>query len=228
MHRRIASCRIRPSWKSPHQALYAPDGREDCAGGKQRTVAEAAKDGVFGPFGVFEAFVRCAGRQGLAAEQMSQRPRPQTDTLFPKLELRARDWSRIGHKLGCQLKEGLTDLGRIAHVDIGHVLSVYEDSLKCSLAFGNQRLKSFHQSSGIRSRNHFAVSHGSNFLSRSSCGGRRSICGLLATSCSARTGMLPARALMTDIPHPKLFYKNPIDIHGTAATIRVPIKSAIM
>jgi hypothetical protein len=45
---------------------------------------------------------------------------------------------------------------------------------------------------------------------------------------SARTGMLPARALMTDIPHPKLFYKNPIDIQGTAATIRVPIKSAIM
>jgi hypothetical protein len=25
-----------------------------------------------------------------------------------------------------------------------------------------------------------------------------------------------------------LFYKNPIDIHGTAATIKVPIKSAIM
>jgi hypothetical protein len=33
---------------------------------------------------------------------------------------------------------------------------------------------------------------------------------------------------MADIPHLKLLYKNPIDIHGTAATLRVPIKSAIM
>ena len=205
MHRRIASCRIRPSWKSPHQALYAPDGREDCAGGKQITVAEAAKDGVFGPFGVFEAFVRCIDRRWLAAEQMSQRPRPQADALFPKLELRARDWSWIGHKLGCQLKEGLTDLGRIAHADIGHVLSVYEESLKCSLAFGRQRMKSFHQRSGIRRRSHFAVSHGSHFLSRSSCAGRRSICRLLATSRGAGTGMLSNRAPMTDIPPPKPF-----------------------
>jgi len=34
--------------------------------------------------------------------------------------------------------------------------------------------------------------------------------------------------LIADIPHPKPSYKNPIDIHGTAATMRVPIKSAIM
>jgi hypothetical protein len=44
----------------------------------------------------------------------------------------------------------------------------------------------------------------------------------------AGTGLLLARALMADLPHTKLFYKNPIDIHGTAATIRVPIKSATM
>jgi hypothetical protein len=44
----------------------------------------------------------------------------------------------------------------------------------------------------------------------------------------AGAGMLPVRALMVDVPHPKRFYKNPIDIHGTAATIRVPMKSAIM
>ena len=33
---------------------------------------------------------------------------------------------------------------------------------------------------------------------------------------------------MVDNPHPKLSYKKPIDIHGTAATIIVPIKSATM
>jgi hypothetical protein len=31
-----------------------------------------------------------------------------------------------------------------------------------------------------------------------------------------------------DIAHPKFFYKKPIDIHGTAATIMVPMKSAII
>ena len=45
---------------------------------------------------------------------------------------------------------------------------------------------------------------------------------------SAGLGMSSGRALMADIPHPNLSYKNPIDIHGTAATIRVPIRSAIM
>ena len=47
--------------------------------------------------------------------------------------MRARDRSRIGHKLDCQLKEGLTDLGRIADADIGHVWLVYEESLYRSL-----------------------------------------------------------------------------------------------
>jgi hypothetical protein len=106
---------------------------------------------------VFEAFVRRAGRRWFAAKQMLQCPRPQADALFPKLELRARDRSRIGHKLGCQLKEGLTDLGRIAHADIGHVWSVYEESLYRSLAFGRQRLKSFRQNSGIQRRSYFAI-----------------------------------------------------------------------
>jgi hypothetical protein len=43
---------------------------------------------------------------------------------------------------------------------------------------------------------------------------------------SVGTGMLSA--LTADIPHTRLSYKNPIDIQGTAATIRLPIKSAIM
>jgi hypothetical protein len=82
--------------------------------------------------------------------------------------VRARDRSRIGHKLDCQLKEGLTDLGRIAHADIGHVWSVYEESLYRSLAFCRQRLKSFRQDSRIQRRSHFAVAcHGSHSLSRS-------------------------------------------------------------
>ena len=148
--------------------FYASNGREDCASGKKITVADVAKYCVFGPFRVFEAFVRRAGRRWFAAKQMSQCPRPQADALFPKLELRARDRSRIGHKLGCQLKEGLTDLGRIAHADIGHVWSVYEESLYRSLAFCRQRLKSFRQNSGIHGRRHFIVAcHGSHSLSRS-------------------------------------------------------------
>jgi hypothetical protein len=43
----------------------------------------------------------------------------------------------------------LTDLGRIAHADIGDVWPVYEESLYCSLALRRQRLKSFCQSSRI-------------------------------------------------------------------------------
>jgi hypothetical protein len=163
--------------------LYAADGREDCARGKKIAVADVAEYSVFGPFWVFEAFVRCAGRRWFATEQMPQCPRPQADALFPKLELRARDRSRIGHKLGCQLKEGLTDLGRIAHPDIGHVWSVYEEPLYRSLAFCRQRLKSFRQNCWIQRRGHFAVSHGIYSLSRSNVPARRSICRLLATSC---------------------------------------------
>jgi hypothetical protein len=123
---------------------------------------------------VFEAFVQCADRRWLAAEQMPQCPRPQADALFPKLDLRARDRPRIGHELGCQLKEGLTDLGRIAHADVGDVWPVYEEPLYGSLAFGRQRLKSFCQNSRIQRRSHFAVAcHGSHSLSRSPYAGRR-------------------------------------------------------
>jgi hypothetical protein len=88
---------------------------------------------------------------------MSQCPRPQADALFSKLELRARDRPRIGHELGCQLKEGLTDLGRIAHADIGDVWPVYQEPLYGSLAFGRQRLKPFCQASRIQRPSHFAV-----------------------------------------------------------------------
>src|SRR6478672_6174684 len=127
---------------SPHQAPYAADGREDGASGKKIAVADISKYSVFGPFRVFEAFVRRAGRRWFAAKQMSQCPRPQADALFPELELRARDRSRMGHKLGCQLKGGLTGLGGLAHADIGHVGSVYEESLYRSLGFCRQRLES--------------------------------------------------------------------------------------
>ena len=48
--------------------LDAADGREDGASGKKITVADIAKYGVFDPFGVFEAFVRCAGRRWFTAE----------------------------------------------------------------------------------------------------------------------------------------------------------------
>jgi hypothetical protein len=51
---------------------------------------------------------------------------------------------------------------------------------------------------------------------------------LLATSYRWWHRHVIARALTADIPHQRLLYKNPIDIHGTAATIMVPIKSAIM
>jgi hypothetical protein len=62
----------------------------------------------------------------------------------------------------------LTDLGRIAHADIGDVWPVYEEPLYGSLAFGRQRLESFCQNSRIQSRGHFAVAcHGSYSLSRS-------------------------------------------------------------
>jgi hypothetical protein len=37
----------------------------------------------------------------------------------------------------------LTDLGRIAHADVGDVWSVYEESVYGGLALGRQRLKSF-------------------------------------------------------------------------------------
>src|SRR5664280_1513506 len=104
---------------------------------------------------MFEAFVQRADRRRLAAKQISQCPRPQADALFPELELRARDRPRIGHELGCQLKEGLTDLGRIAHADIGDIWPACEESLYGSLAFSSQRLKSFRPNSGIQRRSHF-------------------------------------------------------------------------
>jgi hypothetical protein len=78
----------------------------------------------------------------------------------------------------------VTDLGRIAHADIGDVWPVYEESLYGSLAFDRQRLKSFCQSSRIQRRSHLAVAcHGSHSLPRSPYAGRRSICRLLATPC---------------------------------------------
>ena len=101
--------------------LYVADGREDCASEKKITVADIAKYGVLGPFGVFEAFVQRADRWWLAAEQMPSCPCPQADALFPKLDLGNRDRPRIGHELGRQFKEGLADLGRITHADIGYV-----------------------------------------------------------------------------------------------------------
>src|SRR5262249_52846306 len=123
---------------------------------------------VVGPFGMFEAFVRRAGRRWLAAKQMSRCPRPQADALFPKLDLRARNRPRIGPQLDCQLEEGLTDLGRVAHSDIGDVWLVCEGSLYGSLAFGRQCLKSFCQGSRIQRRSYFAVAfHDSHSLYRS-------------------------------------------------------------
>src|SRR6478736_650769 len=103
------------------------------------------------------ALVRRADRQWLISKQMSHCSRPQAHALFPKLDLRAYDRPRIGHELGCQLKESLTDLGWITHADIGHVWSVYEESLYRSLAFCRQRLKSFRQNSGIQRRSYFAI-----------------------------------------------------------------------
>jgi hypothetical protein len=65
----------------------------------------------------------------------------------------------------------LTDLGWIAHADIGDVWLVCEESLYGSLAFGRERLKSFCQDSRIKRPSHFAVAcHGSHSLSRSQCG----------------------------------------------------------
>jgi hypothetical protein len=65
----------------------------------------------------------------------------------------------------------LTDIGRIAHADIGDVWPAYEEPLYGSLAFGRQRLKSFCQNSRIHSRRHFAdACHGRHSLSRPKCG----------------------------------------------------------
>ena len=122
-----------------------------------------------------------AGRRWFTAKQMSQCPRQQADALFPKLDLRARDRPRIGHELGRQLKECLTDLGRIAHADIGDVWPVGEEFLYGCLAFGRQRLKSFCQDCRIQRRSYFAIAwHDRHSLSRSAIVGGRSICRLLA------------------------------------------------
>ena len=169
MHRRIVSYRIRPSCMSPHQPLYASDGREDGTSGKKVTVADVARYSVSAHSGCLK---RLSGALtgGRSPPSRCRNVRAHRLTLCSQSSSCARATRpRIGHELGRQLKEGLTDLGRIAHADIGDVWPVGEESLYGSLAFGRQRLKSFCQDSGIQRRSHFAFSHGSHSLSRSSC-----------------------------------------------------------